>query len=253
MTSAFKSSASPLGATVVGDGVNFSVFSRQASCWVEMMHVDGFRSISPRPWHAMNWGSRFLTHPFCGTSSRTRCSLAPSSSLRRGMLPVCIKSAASSGTAGKNGTGSSAMTCEASSVAIQNARRILQMERARTSLNKWLGEARQSWHGIKLGKPDWSDVSHSLALYSELPNKGQAMYLIINVYWEPLDFELPVLRGGELWRRWVDISHNTPQDIVPWNTAPSLSCDEYRVESRSVVVLFAEAEPAMNPTIAHGL
>jgi isoamylase len=140
-------------------------------------------------------------------------------------------------------------------VRLLNARRILrdvEHERARTSLNKWIRDARQSWHGVKLGEPDWSDVSHSLALYAELPNEGQDVYLIINAYWEPLDFELPVLSGGRLWHRWVDTSRESPEDIVPWNTAPCVSCKEYRAESRSVVVLFAEAEPAMNPTITHG-
>lgn len=131
-------------------------------------------------------------------------------------------------------------------VSLLNARRVLrevEHERARTSLNKWIREARQSWHGVKLGKPDWRDDSHSLALYAELPHEGQDVYLIINAYWESLDFELPALSGRRLWRRWVDTSRDTPQDIVPWHTAPSLSCNEYRVEPRSVVVLFAEAEP----------
>ncbi len=39
MTSTFKSSASPLGATVLGDGVNFSVFSRYARA-VELLFFD---------------------------------------------------------------------------------------------------------------------------------------------------------------------------------------------------------------------
>jgi len=58
-----------------------------------------------------------------------------------------------------------------------------------------------------------------------------------------LNFELPALSGGRLWRRWVDTSRDTPEDIVPWRTAPSLSCKEYRAESRSVVVLLAETDP----------
>jgi isoamylase len=39
MTGGFKSSASPLGATVLGDGVNFSVFSRYARA-VELLFFD---------------------------------------------------------------------------------------------------------------------------------------------------------------------------------------------------------------------
>jgi isoamylase len=140
-------------------------------------------------------------------------------------------------------------------VTLLNAGRALadvQHERARISLNQLLKRARQSWHGIRLDQPDWTYNSHSIALYAQLPHEGLDVYAIMNAYWEPLNFELPKLSGGRPWRRWVDTSRDTPEDIVPWHTAPSLSCKEYRVESRSVVVLLAEAEHAMKPTIAHG-
>jgi glycogen operon protein len=128
-------------------------------------------------------------------------------------------------------------------VSLLNARRVLrevEQERARTTLNELIQHARQSWHGVKLGNPDWCDDSHSLALYAELPEEGQDVYVVVNAYWEPLDFELPPLSGGRQWRQWIDTSRAAPEDIVPWQTAPSLSCKQYRVESRSVVVLFAE-------------
>ena len=48
------------------------------------------------------------------------------------------------------------------------------------------------------------------------------MYLILNAYWEPLDFELPPVGDGGAgpWRRWIDTALESPQDIVPWQTAP---------------------------------
>ena len=59
--------------------------------WVEVMHVDGFRfdlaSILARD----ESGQPIRTRPFSGISSRTLCSLAPSSSPRRGMPPVSIR------------------------------------------------------------------------------------------------------------------------------------------------------------------
>jgi isoamylase len=130
-------------------------------------------------------------------------------------------------------------------VTLLNARRVLvdvEHERARISLNELINRARQSWHGVRLGNPDWTYDSHSIALYAQLPNEGSDVYAIMNAYWEPLDFELPPLSGGRLWHRWVDTSRDTPEDIVPWHTAPPLSCKEYRAESRSVVVLLAETE-----------
>lgn len=128
-------------------------------------------------------------------------------------------------------------------VSLLNARRVLRdvaHERARTTLNELIQKARHSWHGVKLGHPDWCDDSHSLALYAELHEEGQDVYVIVNAYWEPLHFELPPLSAGRQWRQWIDTSRAAPEDIVPWQTAPSLSCNQYRVESRSVVVLFAE-------------
>jgi isoamylase len=132
-------------------------------------------------------------------------------------------------------------------VTLLNAGRALadvEHERARISLTQLIKRARQSWHGVRLDQPDWTYDSHSIALYAQLRNEGFDIYAIMNAYWEPLNFELPPLGGGRLWRRWIDTSRESPEDIVPWRTATSLSSKEYRAESRSVVVLFAETELA---------
>ncbi len=63
---------------------------------------------------------------------------------------------------------------------------------------------------------------------------------MMNAYWEPLEFELPSSddRGGNPWRRWIDTALESPLDIVEWQKAPAISDHNYRVEARSVVVLF---------------
>ena len=74
------------------------------------------------------------------------------------------------------------------------ARRLLrdvEHERQRVSLNTFLREANKAWHGVKLDQPDWGDCSHSLALGAELREEGLLFHLILNAYWEPLEFELP--------------------------------------------------------------
>ena len=45
---------------------------------------------------------------------------------------------------------------------------------------------------------------------------GLGLHLIMNAYWEPLDFELPHEADREPWRRWIDTSLDSPDDIVPW-------------------------------------
>jgi glycogen operon protein len=66
----------------------------------------------------------------------------------------------------------------------------------------------------------------------------------MNAYWEPLEFELPSLdgRGGGPWRRWIDTALEAPLDIVDWQAATAKSGRTYRVEARSVVVLFRNLE-----------
>ena len=55
-------------------------------------------------------------------------------------------------------------------VTLLNARRLLRdagPEQRRLSLNQLLLRASKAWHGVKLGQPDWSNSSHSLALSAE--------------------------------------------------------------------------------------
>src|SRR5215468_932059 len=112
-------------------------------------------------------------------------------------------------------------------------------ERRRMSLNQLINRATKAWHGVKLGQPDWGEQSHSFALCTELLKEGLFVYLILNAYWEALDFELPPLPYPEsmAWRCWIDTSLPSPDDIVPWEGAPAVTSARYRAGPRSVVVL----------------
>jgi isoamylase len=126
-------------------------------------------------------------------------------------------------------------------VSLLTARRVMrdvEHERQRVSLNTMIRQAKQAWHGVKLHQPDWGDGSHSVAFGAELQREGLRFHLILNAYWEPLTFELPKLEAGGLWRRWIDTALDSPQDIVPWQTAARVQAEEYRAEARSVVMLF---------------
>jgi isoamylase len=123
--------------------------------------------------------------------------------------------------------------------------RDLEAEFERRTLQQMLQAATKAWHGVKLNQPDWSDDSHSFAFGAELPNENLLFHLIANAYWEPLDFELPSVHNGsrDPWRRWIDTYLDSPRDIVAWQAAPSVPGYTYRVGPRSVVVLYAGAEP----------
>ena len=133
-------------------------------------------------------------------------------------------------------------------VTLLNARRLLrdvEHERRRVSLTQLIRKANKEWHGVKLHQPDWSLQSHTIAVTIELRKAGLLAHFILNAYWEPLEFELPPVHGGDddRWRRWIDTALDSPHDIVPWQEAPSIPGSPYRAEARSVVVLFAPVEP----------
>ena len=125
------------------------------------------------------------------------------------------------------------------------ARRLLrdaEHERRRMSLNQLLRQARIAWHGVRLNHPDWSASSHSLAFTAEIKKEEMLLHLILNFYWEALDFELPDSRRGNPWRRWIDTALDSPNDIVEWQSSPEIAGTIYRAEPRSVVVLFTGIE-----------
>ena len=111
------------------------------------------------------------------------------------------------------------------------------------SLNQLLRRAEMDWHGVRLGRPDWSDSSHSLAL-TVRPRQREIplwLHVMFNAYWEALDFELPLVPEAAVagWQRWIDTSLQSPEDIMDADAAPTVSGMQYRVAPRSMVALFS--------------
>jgi isoamylase len=107
------------------------------------------------------------------------------------------------------------------------------------TLNELLGRARLEWHGIALGRPDWSPSSHSIAFTLETLRSRFILHAMFNAYWEALTFELPPVPAGsqQSWRRCIDTGLLSPDDIQPWDTAPAVAQAAYVVQPRSVVLL----------------
>jgi isoamylase len=116
-------------------------------------------------------------------------------------------------------------------------------QRQRMTLTELIAKGAKGWHGTKLNQPDWSSYSHSIAFSAELAKENALVHFIFNAYWEALDFELPQVTNGEgiSWRRWIDTTLPTPQDIVPWQESLSVAGQTYQAGPRSVVVLWARA------------
>jgi isoamylase len=127
-------------------------------------------------------------------------------------------------------------------VTLLNARRVLrdpEPERRRVSLNRLLRGVNLAWHGVKLNQPDWSECSHSIAFTVEIREVNLLFHVILNAYWEPLDFELPRLHRvrENPWHRWIDTALDSPHDILEWDRAEPVPGYAYRAESHSVVML----------------
>ena len=100
------------------------------------------------------------------------------------------------------------------------------------------------WHGIQPDQPDWGESSHSLALTMTSTSHRFRLCVIMNAWWQPLSFRLPLADfGGECWRRWIDTSFLSPMEIVPWDQAETIAQGSYGVGPRSVVVLLAAPPP----------
>jgi len=133
-------------------------------------------------------------------------------------------------------------------VTLLNACRVLrdvEHERQRVTLNELIRQADVTWHGVRLHEPDWRHSSHSVAFTARFTKQRVVFHMILNAYWERLEFELPAFANGgrHPWRRWIDTFLDSPHDIVDWDRAPSVPGHGYRAEPRSVVVLFAGLEP----------
>jgi len=92
-----------------------------------------------------------------------------------------------------------------------------------------------TYHGTRVGDPDWGFHSHSLAVQFHGEAGDGDVYVIANAYWEPLTFALP---PDVPWKRVVDTSRPAPQDIVPEREAEILTEPSCVAGPRSVIVLF---------------
>lgn len=92
------------------------------------------------------------------------------------------------------------------------------------------------WYGVS-NDVDLSPDSHTLAFCLRGASlKDADLYVMINAYWEPLMF---TVREGlpEQWKRVVDTSLSSPQEILEEGSASAISSLFYTVAPRSVVVL----------------
>jgi glycogen operon protein len=112
------------------------------------------------------------------------------------------------------------------------------------SLTELLQQSQLRWHGLNVDQPDWGRDSHSLAF--TVQGKRGLFHLILNAYWDALEFELPSPSNGSRngWRRLIDTFQESPHDFCDLADAPVVEGLTYLVRPRSVVLLLAESPTA---------
>jgi isoamylase len=116
------------------------------------------------------------------------------------------------------------------------------------SLNQLLQRAQLVWHGVALGRPDWGDSSHSIAFTLRTLQSRFLFHVMLNAYWEPLSFEIPLDEGGEplSWRRCIDTAAAPPDDIHRFAAAPAAPAGRCAAQPRSLVLLAARLPPGLD-------
>jgi glycogen operon protein len=116
--------------------------------------------------------------------------------------------------------------------------RDLSQEDLGLSLNQLLRQGKIQWHGVRLNQPDWGSDSRSLAATAQVFRGKFLLHLMLNAYWEPLEFELPP-SDGPGWRRLLDTYRESPDEICDLADAPVVNGSTYQVQPRSVVLLIS--------------
>jgi glycogen operon protein len=98
-----------------------------------------------------------------------------------------------------------------------------------------------TWHGVHCQEPDWSHDSHSLAFSLRGSDRRETVFVILNAYWGPLEFELPKLPRGKSWHRVVDTALPSPEDLAGPGQEQPVPGYAYRAGERSAVILLARS------------
>jgi glycogen operon protein len=96
------------------------------------------------------------------------------------------------------------------------------------------------WHGQRLRQPPWHDRAARLLAFTLAGSApGQApLHVVLNMSDAAREVELPALDGYE-WRRAVDTSCGSPEDILPQEEQHQRLAGVLAAAPRSVVVLEA--------------
>src|SRR5262249_54236871 len=99
------------------------------------------------------------------------------------------------------------------------------------------GLADITWHGTKLGSPGFNDPQGRALACTIAGFGGDAdLHVMMNMFWQPLDFEVPI-EAKRAWHVAIDTAAPTTQDTGSVDRRALVRSSPYRVQERSIVVL----------------
>jgi glycogen operon protein len=102
------------------------------------------------------------------------------------------------------------------------------------------GLADITWHGCELGRPGWDDPnSRALAFTLAGIGEGPDIHVMLNMYWEALEFELPPT-GGRHWHLAADTAETAPSDLAEPGIEKLIAPEVFQAQGRSVVILISK-------------
>jgi glycogen operon protein len=94
-----------------------------------------------------------------------------------------------------------------------------------------------TWHGTKLHGPGFDDpLGRALAFTVAGFGGSPDLHVMVNMFWEPLDFEVPA-EPGRRWRLAIDTFDASPRDLYEPADRPPFDASVCAVRGRSIVVL----------------
>jgi glycogen operon protein len=111
-----------------------------------------------------------------------------------------------------------------------------------------------SWHGVQPWEPDWSSESRTLAFLIagdtslSLGAEADFIYVIFNMWHEPLPFGLPKLPKIMQWHRVIDTGLPSPESFMEYGSEKLLlDQSSITLKERSVVVLIGNRQGSPSP------
>jgi isoamylase len=119
-------------------------------------------------------------------------------------------------------------------IAIRRAHPVLRRETFYT-------DAEIKWLAPNGAPPEWADQRQKAFACLILGQTGPDLFLLFNADTGPVDFSIPALPAGKIWRLAVDTSRPAPDDLFDPGKEPSMQGQiGFRLEPRSSAILLAD-------------